>query len=353
MFDLQFVEQLVKCGLEVTVPAEITWRGRLREHLGHLMRGAGVEAGGGGGGEGVGRLRVVYTPPLIKPLWNGLALNAVLHRRFDVCFVGNLSRGMCPVVSLMLRRRMFPRVVVQANRVPREGVSRALRRWPGAITAVSGLIRDAFPEDLRGRVEVYYGIANAGLFEPGPRQRGEGGAPEKVRFVVVGKLDTPIKGVGHALAAWKLMSAEARARCELHLASYPEPPPAGELPPGVVAHRWLEAGEVPGLLREMDVMLVPSLSETFGQGLVQAMLTGLPGIVRDVPTLVEKVEGAGERAGVVFHDDAGLARAMELLAGDAALRRAMGARARAVALERYVWSTPTFVERYLLPGWRG
>jgi glycosyltransferase involved in cell wall biosynthesis len=148
-----------------------------------------------------------------------------------------------------------------------------------------------------------------------------------------------------------MLDAGVRAGCELHLASFPEPPAPGTLPEGVIARRWLGADEVPALLREMDVMLVPSLSETFGQGLVQAMLTGLPSVVRDVPTLVEKVTGPPE-AGLVFADDGGLARAMERLAGDRALRAAMGERARRVALERYVWDTPRFVERYLLPGWQ-
>lgn len=342
VFDLQLVEQLVACGLDVTVPAEVTWRGRRREHLGGLMSAKSPP--------GAGRLRVVYTPPFFKPLWNGLALNAVLHRRFDVCFVGNATRGIAPVVSLMLKRRLFPRVVVQANRLPREGFCRALRRWPATITAVSGMIRDTFPDDLRPRVEVCYGIANAGLFHPGPRQA-DAAPRERVRFVMLGKLDTPIKGVASALAAWRMLPAGVRGGCELHLASFPEPPAPGTLPEGVIAHRWLGADEVPGLLREMDVMLVPSLSETFGQGLVQAMLTGLPSVVRDVPTLVEKVAGPPE-AGLVFQDDAGLARAIERLAGDAGLRAAMGQRARRVALERFVWDTPRFVERYLLPGWR-
>jgi glycosyltransferase involved in cell wall biosynthesis len=343
VFDLQFVRELLAMGQDVTLPAEVTWRARFREHF------AGVESL-------PGRLRVVYTPPLIKPLWNGLALQALLWRRFDACFVGNISRGMVPVVDVLRARGLVDRVVIQANRTAKPAVVRAIRRWGAQVVAVSGHVGGTFPSDLQPPVAVYYGVLDAQDFSPAPMDaRGATSATtapsdtgsasgEPVNFFLLGKLDTPIKGVSTALEAWGMLAPEVRARCRLHLASYPKPPT--DLPEGVVAYAWMGAGEVPGFMRRMDVMIVSSITETFCQGLVQAMLSGLASIGREMPTISEKLDAG---AGLTFTTARELADHITRLASDAELRRTMGQAARRTALERYVWHTPTFVERYLLP----
>ncbi len=74
------------------------------------------------------------------------------------------------------------------------------------------------------------------------------------------------------------------------------------------------------------------------------MLTGLPVLHSTLPVLCEKFDQGG---GLVFDSDAALAAGIERLANDPALRRDMGRSGRRTALERYVWSTSRFVDRYL------
>lgn len=343
VFDLQLVRELTDLGIDVTLPADITWRPRLIEHLGDLIAAPlGRAPVPGATPDTPGRLRVVYTPPLVKPLWNGLALQALLHRRHDVCLLGNVSRGIAPVVELLRLRRLFGRLVILANRTARPSFLRAVRRWRAQVVSVSAHLLGAFPADLDPPIRVYYGIVNAADFRPAtPDERGDDGL---VHFFMLGKLDTPIKDVPTALRAWSLLPPAVRARARLHLASYPRPP--SDLPEGVRPYTWMPPADIPAFMRRMDVMLVPSLSETFGQGLVQAMLSGLPSICRDFPTLREKIENGG---GLLFSTPEQLAVHIERLVDDPDLRHRMGCVARATALERYVWNTSDFVARYLFP----
>jgi glycosyltransferase involved in cell wall biosynthesis len=339
VFDLQLVRELTDLGIDVTLPADLTWRPRLIEHLGDLIAAPLGRAAAPGAR---GRLRVIYTPPLVKPLWNGLALQALLHRRHEVCLLGNVSRGIAPVVELLRLRGLFGRLVILANRTARPSFLRAIRRWRARVVAVSDHLLGAFPTDLDPPISVYYGIVNAADFRPAtPAERGHDGL---VHFFMLGKLDTPIKDVPTALRAWSLLPPGVRARARLHLASYPSPP--SDLPEGVRAYAWMPASDIPAFMRRMDVMLVPSLSETFGQGLVQAMLTGLPSCCRDFPTLREKVENGG---GLLFTTPEELAAHIERLVNDPDLRRRMGRLARETALARYVWSTRLFADRFLFP----
>ena len=122
--------------------------------------------------------------------------------------------------------------------------------------------------------------------------------------------------------------------------------------PRSVVVRPARAFAMPDFLRRMDVMIVPSrdeeiMRETFSQAMVQGMLTGLPVIASDLPVLSEKLDRGG---GLTFRTVADLREMIARLVRDADLRRRLGAEARRTAAERYVWSTKTFVERYLAPG---
>jgi glycosyltransferase involved in cell wall biosynthesis len=117
----------------------------------------------------------------------------------------------------------------------------------------------------------------------------------------------------------------------------------------------MDPGELPDLLRTMDVMVVPSrdeevMRETFSQAMVQGMLSGLPVIANDLPVLTEKLDQGG---GLVVRSVKEMSEAMDKLAGDPVLRRRLGEEARRTALARYVWDTEAFVDKFLFPGNRG
>jgi glycosyltransferase involved in cell wall biosynthesis len=100
----------------------------------------------------------------------------------------------------------------------------------------------------------------------------------------------------------------------------------GHTPPG----SWLAAG---------DAFALPSTIESFGVAYAEAMLMGLPCIglryaPPDVLSSAREVIGAGD-GGLLVGDEHEFVRALELLAGDRALRRTMGQRAKSIALRRY------------------
>jgi len=108
-----------------------------------------------------------------------------------------------------------------------------------------------------------------------------------------------------------------------------------------VADRVQFAGYVEGtakseLLRTAAVLALPSVSENFGNAVLEAMAHGCPVVVTKDVGLAAAVQRAG--AGVVAENDpASLARAIESLTGDPARRAAAGAAGFALVKERYGW----------------
>jgi len=332
VFDLQFIRDLIALGHRVTVPADATWRPRFAEHLGPEIASARLTIGP------CGRFR--------KPLWNGLWAAASIKGRYDIAFLGNPVRGMVPPIDLMLRRAVFSKLVLQANRAPRSAVVPALRRWPITLTAVSKLVKDNFPADLQARVAIEYGIVNWREFVPSARQTGEAtGAGQDdglVHTCVLGALDNAWKGADLAIEAYTRLPDALRAKARLHLASYARKP--ANLPTGVIAHDWMAATAMPAFMRTMDIMAVPSTdNETFSQAMVQGMLAGLPCITSWLPVLTEKLDAGG---GVSFADVGEFAQHWATLIQSPSLRHRMGAAARQTALERYCWDSAGFVDRY-------
>ncbi len=96
----------------------------------------------------------------------------------------------------------------------------------------------------------------------------------------------------------------------------------------------------------MDALIIASASETYSQACVQAMLTEIPVIGRDLPAIREKLSTG---AGICFSDGAGLASAITKLANDSSLRSRMGREGRAHALSHCVWKTTEFLDRFVFP----
>lgn len=338
VFDLAFAPELAREGLRVVVPADGSWKERLDERFANAPP----------------TLQVVYTPSLRKPLWNSLLLPLLLRERFDATFLGNPARGLFPALSLLRWRGGLGRMVLQANRPPREAVAERLRAWDVCCTAVSGHVAANFPVLLRDRVSVYYGITGAEAFHPREESTGGMGRAEPpdrpIRFCLVGKLDNAWKGAATAIEAFGALPDDVRARARLHLASFEKCRPTVQSD-AIVYEPWRPTHAMPEFLRGMDAMLVPSFGaeETFSQAAVQGMLSGLPLVTSDLPVLAEKVRGEGGDGGFVCASRDDYVRAISSLTRDDALRTAMGRTARATALARYIWSTPEFIRRFLLP----
>lgn len=329
LFDIALIRDLLQMGFPVTLPAHRSWsevlssqfKGRAPEFV--WLRGWGID--------------------FLNALW---AARAVRGTEFDTLLLGNVGKSLMPGIRHLHQRHAFRQCVLIANREPSGSFARLMAGLPGHVLAVNGVIADQFKQAGHTHAHVDYGIVDADDFMPPDQDR----APGPVRFCVLGMLENAWKGAGTAVAAFRALPAETRARIELHLYGYRAPPVFEE--EGIKAHPWVTADKVPDILRSMDVMLVPShdegvMRETFSQATVQGMLTGLPLVVSDRPVLLEKVDAG---AGFVFRSVEELAVHMERFTRDLELRAACGRAARETALRRYVWSTGRFAEKYLALG---
>jgi len=337
LFNLRLARELGELGVGVTLFADPSWA----ETIAAETAGAGdvrVEAAGGGG------------VSLLAGLSAARALRRAARRAgtFDVLLLGNVANRLIPALGFLRAGREFRRMALVAHRETSPRFLRAIARLPGRVVAVSEPVAAGFRgKGLAADVAVDYGVMGAERFHPPAGRRPEGG---KVKFCVLGALDNAWKGADTALEAFRTLPPETRARCELHLMAYREPPvfPEGS---GVFAYGWRAAGEMPAFLRGMDAMLVPSrdegvMRETFSQTAVQGMLTGLPVVHSPIPVLAEKFDRGG---GICARTPGEWRDAVARLAGNPELRAKLGAEARAVALERYVWNTARFAKTHLFP----
>ena len=110
---------------------------------------------------------------------------------------------------------------------------------------------------------------------------------------------------------------------------------------GVLLAGWHDQAELPNLLRASDVVVLPSVNESFGQVLVEGMACELPAIAVDRGGPAEIVDD-GETGWLVPPDDAlGLERAIIEAATNGAERRLRGELARRDVLDRFTWRAAT------------
>jgi len=323
LFNLSLLRDLAAMGCAVTVPAHRDWEPRMSQHAGN------------------GRLEFIRLPGHFSDSAGGLAVLWKLRaHRFDLALLGNVGDRLIPLLWMLRRLRLAPRLALIAHREPGARFIHALRAMPTRVTAVNRQIAAHFTRGGIPAVKVEYGIIQAELFHPAAAA-----APQSmVNFCVVGHLERPWKGHATAVAAFGRLPPGIKENCRLHLAGFAQPPAFPDA--GIIAYPWQPYTRVGEFLRRMDVMIVPSrddrvMRETFSQAAVQGMLTGLPLIVSNLPVLAEKLDQGG---GLIFQDLNDLADAMGRLAEDAPLRRRLGAQGRATALARYVWNTQKFMD---------
>lgn len=333
IFRLHLIRQLAQRGVAVTVVAERSWDRVFRERLAGL------------------NVEFVLAPHIAGVPGAGLigTMKAVRRRRrserFDLVMFGNARLGLVPAMYWASWFDLGRRYLLFAHRDPGANFLDAVSTLTFDVVANSEWVGAWYRGHVAGDVQIMYGLPNAERFHRATSPRDDG----EINFVLLGRLPNISKGHEKAIKAFAALPPAIRARSRLHLASFADPPDFGD--PRIIAHPWMPAEAVPDLLRSMDIMLTISTHETFSQAIVQGMLTELPIIASDLPVYLEKLDptvGAPDSGGgIITRNVQEVTDAMARLAQDPALRASLGAHGRRVALDRYVWNTDRFIERYL------
>jgi hypothetical protein len=179
----------------------------------------------------------------------------------------------------------------------------------------------------RRKIEVCWPAVDAGLFaRRGPAEA----ASRPFRVIQISSLSYN-KGVHRTLAAWRRL---ALPHAELWLVGGGNWPEA--LPPGVRVIGPVPQTDLPALLSQCDLFVLPSLADGFGLVVLQAMACELPVIVSPWTGAAEAVAGQPWSRVAVSVEDVEAA-----IAGFAAESRPnlrdLGRMARAAVLGRFRW----------------
>lgn len=175
-------------------------------------------------------------------------------------------------------------------------------------------------------------------FQPSTRTRGEG-EPLKVLLAARVLWD---KGMAEFIEAARALKSEGR-NIRFLLAGEPDPGNPATCPPesvaawhaeGVIEHLG-HVGDMPGLLADVDVVVLPSYREGLPKTLIEAAGCALPLVTTDVPGCREVVTHEVDGLLAPAREWEPLARAIARLDDDAALRRRLGEAARAKALDQF------------------
>jgi glycosyltransferase involved in cell wall biosynthesis len=167
------------------------------------------------------------------------------------------------------------------------------------------------------------------------------------------------KGLAEYVEAARILLAKGRA-IDFLIAGTPDLGNPAAVPEANVK-QWVAAGlvtwlghvdDMVGLLRSVDVVVLPSYREGLPKSLIEAAACGLPLVTTDVPGCREVVTDGVDGLMVPVKDAVALAAAIERLADDPALCARLGAAARAQALavfdERIVNAKTLDIYRELL-----
>jgi len=212
-----------------------------------------------------------------------------------------------------------------ANRVERELHLADLVLVPSRFI-LDQLVRRGVP---RGRLALIpYGV-NAGAFSPAQERRADG----PIRCLFVGQLS-------HRKGIPVLVRAARRLPDIEFLLTGPLVSPAvlRGLPSNVRRTGTMRHGDVAATMRASDIFVLPSIEDSYGLVVVEAMASGIPAVVTDHVGANEGIEPGVTGLVVPAGDDIALAAAIRHLAGDADLRSRMGRAARERVVADHSWS---------------
>jgi glycosyltransferase involved in cell wall biosynthesis len=207
---------------------------------------------------------------------------------------------------------------------------RACGTQPDLVVTCSEWSRlELIARNIPWSVEVNYNGVDEGLFHPPPpADRPQEGRAFRIGFT--GRLSA-FKGLDTLAQTARLLGPGF----EFHVVGraeggYQLPSAPNIFYPGVKA-----PASVADFLRGMDCFYFPSLRESFGIAVVEAMSTSLPVIASDVGGLPEIIRSGVDGILVPACDSEAAAACIRELSGNIELRRALGDAARATVLKRF------------------
>lgn len=207
-------------------------------------------------------------------------------------------------------------------------VTRRIWRRADAVVALSAALREQAKRTLPGRaMEVIPNGVDATRFTPGIAN----GRPSAamVRLLTVARLIRR-KGLDDLLRAMALLNDEPA-----HLTIQGSGADGAQLEKLAVSlgvqDRVSFSGfrvreRLPEIYQAADIFVMPSLSESFGLAVIEAMACGLPVVISQVGGMIEYVEDGVNGLIVPLRDPHALAQAIRRLIRDPSRRQAMGRR---------------------------
>jgi glycosyltransferase involved in cell wall biosynthesis len=311
--------------------------------------------------------------PVARVWWEQVSLRSLLAKEKPDLFYATGSLGMfrCPVRQVLLVEGLlyFSKPYRRAI-VPRHGflwrMAYALRRWLICQSVRSADVvmvpTQAMLDELRNFVDVPphkalvnpYGIGPPEALASGRgvcEKTGRRSRDNLCRLLYVA-LYGEHKNLGTLLKAIPLLNKNGSAEFLLQTTADPvwkaaawtvthQEDAALARQPGISP--WvrfvgpLSREQTEDLYRDCDIFVFPSLTESFGFPMAEAMSHGLPIVASDTPV---NREICGEGA-VYFSplDPNDLARQVQRVAADGALRQQLSARGEQQARERFRWTT--------------
>ena len=98
---------------------------------------------------------------------------------------------------------------------------------------------------------------------------------------------------------------------------------------------YLDNEKIPGIYKDSDIFVLPSLMEGVPRTILEAMACGVPVVTTDLPHLVDIIDGAG--LVVPSKDPAVLSEAILTILEDPSLAETMSQRARTKIEQEYSW----------------
>lgn len=275
--------------------------------------------------------------------WSLLGRGRIVHVHATVR--GSMHRkSICVLVAKALRRRVVLHVHAGAGDIAafRAGLGRVRLALFGAafslsdrVLAVSSASAAALERafDLTG-VGV---VPNAAPLVPAFR-REEPAAGAAVRVVYLGGFANPAKGGDLMVEALELAGTCEGRLCAILAGPGELPPTAARLVASRPAVSWvglLEPSHKDALLRDAQVLAMPSRSEGLPMALLEAMAYEMAIVATEVGGIPEVLDSGQEGLLVPPEQPTALAEAIRTLVGDAELRGrlAAGARGRAERLD--------------------
>ncbi|MEM9082402.1 MAG: glycosyltransferase, partial [Planctomycetota bacterium] len=283
LFRIMLLGDLARLGMRITVLCEKSWDWRVLEFAGELSDGPG----------GIEFVTMPYLRRARPTGWCAARKLIKSGQRFDILMGGDPDVRTAGGLKMLMKAGLASRTLIMADGRGRDVMLKRYRRdgFRFDVHTISMDVAEDFAGKFDGRLTSKHGIANAADFlAVTPAYERE--PNEKVKLGLFARLPSSSKGEEATRAAWAMLPAEVRAKAELHLAGYLDPPQedAGS---GIVNYNWVPYSEAPSWMASMDIMVVHSTRESFCQSMVQGMLVGLPILSSTLPVLTEKLDTGG------------------------------------------------------------